>query len=100
MLQTLKILLSFLFALLLLIGFTIPLNPPNGTWEQQFFPNLNGRVISDITFADSLTGYACTRYGSNDTNYILRTTNSGDNWSIVYRQFTYSNRPFGKVQFL
>ncbi len=79
----------------------MPVNPPNGTWYQQFFPNLNGRVISDITFIDSLNGFAVTRLSSsNDTNYILRSTNSGDNWSIVYRQYTYSIAPFNKVKFL
>ncbi len=79
----------------------MPLNPPNGTWYQQFFPDLGGRVISDITFIDSLNGFAVTRFSSSsDTNFILRSTNSGDSWSIVYRQYTSSVRPFNKVQFL
>ena len=42
-------------------------------------PNLNGRNIVDITFTDSLTGFAITNF-SNDTSFILKTTNGGDNW--------------------
>ncbi len=99
--KLLKVTLTVLFTTILLLGFAVPVNMPNGTWYQQFFPNLNGRVISDITFIDSLNGFAVTRLSStNDTNYILRSTNSGDNWSIVYRQYTSSIRPFNKVQFL
>ena len=98
--KLLKITLTVLFTTILLLGFAIPVNMPNGTWYQQFFPNLNGRVISDITFFDSLNGFAVTKYSANDTNYILKSTNSGDNWSIVYRQYTSSIRPFNKVQFL
>ncbi|MEZ4823854.1 MAG: hypothetical protein R2942_16200, partial [Ignavibacteria bacterium] len=53
-----------------------------GGWTQQFFPNLNGRVISDICFTDSLNGYA-TGTVSFDPNYFLKTTDSGNNWFIV-----------------
>ena len=99
--KLLKITLTVLFTTILLLGFAVPVNMPNGTWHQQFFPNLNGRIISDITFIDSLNGFAVTRLSStNDTNYILRSTNSGDSWSIVYRQYTSSIAPFNKVNFL
>ncbi|HRE09383.1 MAG TPA: T9SS type A sorting domain-containing protein [Ignavibacteria bacterium] len=99
--RLLKITFILLFTIILLLGFAVPVNMSNGTWYQQFFPNLNGRVISDITFIDSLNGFAVTRLSStNDTNYILKSTNSGDNWSIVYRQYTYSIAPFNKVKFL
>ncbi len=99
--KLLKITLALGFTTILLLGFAVPVNMSNGTWYQQFFPNLNGRVISDITFIDSLNGFAVTRFSSaNDTNYILKSTNSGDNWNIVYRQYTSSIRPFNKVQFL
>jgi len=99
--KLLKVTLTVFFTTILLLGFAIPVNMPNGTWYQQFFPNLNGRVISDITFIDSLNGFAVTRLSStNDTNYILKSTNSGDNWNIVYRQYTSSIAPFNKVKFL
>jgi photosystem II stability/assembly factor-like uncharacterized protein len=52
-------------------------------WYQQFFPNLNGSTIKDITFLDSLTGFAVTTTTSSQS-YILKTTNCGDNWNINY----------------
>ena len=98
--KLLKISLTLIFTTILLLGFALPLNMPNGTWQQQFMPGLNGRTISDITFADSLNGFAVTRYTSNDTNYILKSTNSGESWSIVYRQYTFTVESFSRVQFL
>jgi hypothetical protein len=80
-----KILISLFLTLLLFLAFAPPLNPIAGGWTQQFMPFLNNRPISDITFTDSLTGFAIT--GDNtvgDTNYIVKTTNGGDNWSIVF----------------
>ena len=53
-------------------------------WYQQWFPNLNGSTITDITFLDSLTGFAVTNSNSLLQEYILRTTNGGDNWYINY----------------
>jgi len=57
-------------------------------WYQQFLPNLNGRSITDIFFLDSLTGWSVTNATNqvNDTTYILKTTNGGDNWLIQYRR--------------
>ncbi|MGH2575495.1 MAG: hypothetical protein ACRDFC_07330, partial [Ignavibacteria bacterium] len=40
-----------------LIAFNFRDNPA-GNWYQQFLPNLNGRQITDVTFNDSLLGYA------------------------------------------
>jgi len=74
----------YLSILIFIIAFNFAHNPPSG-WYQQFLPNLNGRGISDIFFLDSLTGWAVTAsLGQNDTAYILKTTNGGDNWSIHY----------------
>ncbi len=53
-------------------------------WYQQWFPNLNGSTIKDITFLDSLTGFAVTTTNSSVQAYILKTTNGGDNWNINY----------------
>ncbi len=74
----------------------MPLNPV-GNWYQQFMPNLNGRTIVDITFTDSLTGYAVTNNLSvADTGYILKTTNSGDNWIFSF----IVNRGFTAIEFI
>ncbi len=90
---------SFLFYLSILffiIGFNFSDNPAGG-WYQQFLPNLSGAQLSDITFVDSLNGFATTLYrSSNDSAYILKTTNRGDNWTI---NTTY-NYPFYRVQFI
>ncbi len=88
---------SFLFYLSILffiIGFNFS-DTMLGNWYQQFMPNLGGRQITDITFLDSLNGYA-TAYTATDTNYLLKTIDSGNNWSIVYREY----RIFNRVQFL
>ena len=70
-----------------IISFVIAFNfsdNRSGGWYQQFLPNLNGRTISDITFSDSLTGWAITPYTNiNDTAYVLKTTNGGDNWNFA-----------------
>jgi photosystem II stability/assembly factor-like uncharacterized protein len=78
--------------MLFVIAFNFQHNPPSG-WYQQFMPDLNNRPLSDITFVDSLTGYAIT--GDNtvgDTNYILKTSNGGDNWSIIHSVYRDLNR--------
>ena len=54
-----------------------------GNWYQQFITNLGGRQINDITFTDSLRGFAITNEVS-DTSFLLRTTNGGDNWTITH----------------
>jgi len=91
-----RILLSAFLAAILLLGFVMPLNPPNGNWYQQFMPNIGNRQISDIFFLDSLTGWAVTPYVTqNDSVFVLKTTNSGDNWFKVYSaggQFVGMNR--------
>jgi photosystem II stability/assembly factor-like uncharacterized protein len=69
-------------------------------WYQQWFPNLNGSTIKDITFLDSLTGFAVTTTNSSVQAYILKTTNGGDNWSIVHTYVPPSvNSGFNRIQF-
>ncbi|MFZ1321541.1 MAG: YCF48-related protein, partial [Ignavibacteria bacterium] len=69
--------------LIFIIAFNFSDNPPSG-WTQQFLPDLNNRPLSDIQFIDSLTGYGVTGDDTiGDTNYIIKTTNSGDNWFII-----------------
>ena len=81
--------------LVFIIAFNFNDNPPSG-WYQQFFPNLHGAYITDITFTDSLTGYAVTKRDTGGTPYILKTNNGGDNWFAVFTNIN----PFTKVQFL
>lgn len=81
---------------LLFLATTFTPNPPSG-WYQQFMPFLNKRPISDITFIDSLTGYAITGDNSvGDTNFVIKTTNGGDNWNIIHTAY----RDLSRVIFL
>ncbi len=68
-------------------------------WYQQWFPNLNGSTIQDITFLDSLTGFAVTNPGTSIYCYILKTTNGGDNWVINYTHNSGTNIRFTRIQF-
>ena len=70
----------------------------SGGWQQQFMPFLSNKLLADIIFLDSLTGYAVTgaNSASTDTNYIIKTTNSGDNWNIVFSHIY----DFDRIQFL
>jgi photosystem II stability/assembly factor-like uncharacterized protein len=72
----------------------------SGGWYQQFFPNMNGSTITSLTFLDSLTGYALTSTNSSVQAFILKTTNGGDNWNIIYTYVpTASTVHFTKIQF-
>ena len=77
------ILFALIFFTLLAFNFQ---DSRTGGWYLQIISDLGSRQISDITFTDSLTGYAVAQL-SYDTNYIMKTTNGGDNWQIVYKQF-------------
>jgi len=87
-------LIFFISILVFFTGYNFSDNPPSG-WYLQTMPDLNGASVKDITFTDSLNGYAVTNIG-NSNSYILKTTNGGDNWSIVYT-YTY---PFSRVEFV
>jgi len=70
-------------------------------WYQQTMPNINGSTIKGILFIDSLYGFAVTTSNSSLQQYILRTTNGGDNWSINYTFNTpNANWFFEKIQFI
>jgi photosystem II stability/assembly factor-like uncharacterized protein len=77
----------YLAILIFIIGFNFSDNMVTG-WYQQFMPNLNGRNITDIFFFDSLTGWAVTNATNQnpDTIFVLKTSNSGDNWAIHFRK--------------
>ena len=86
-------LLFFFSILFFTVGLNLQDNPPSG-WYQQFLPDVNNMPISDIEFLDSLVGFAVTT--GNDTNFILKTTNGGDNWFISYKNF----KNFSRVIFI
>ena len=86
----------YLSILLFIIAFNFSDNPPVSGWQQQFMPNFNGKPLKDITFTDSLTGYALIGYDNSDSNFILKTTNSGDNWDVIRIE----NRQINKISFL
>ncbi|MBK6506343.1 MAG: hypothetical protein IPG02_11930 [Ignavibacteria bacterium] len=60
-------------------AFNFQHNPP-GAWRQQHVLPIGSRGISDITFVDSLTGFAVTPYVANDTAFIVKTTDGGEIW--------------------
>jgi photosystem II stability/assembly factor-like uncharacterized protein len=95
--KLLKILLFFIAVCFFTFAFVQPVNMV-GNWYQQFLPSIGGRTITDITFTDSLNGYAIVnRITLQDTSFILRTTNSGDNWFFVYSD---SGVTYNRIQFI
>jgi photosystem II stability/assembly factor-like uncharacterized protein len=97
--RKLKNILLLTSILIITVAFDFKDNPPSG-WYQQFLPNINGRQIADMAFIDSLTGYIVTPYIANDSAYILKTTNGGDNWNIVLRGPTNVMGGFNDIKFL
>ncbi|MFI5145177.1 MAG: hypothetical protein ACHQJ4_06225, partial [Ignavibacteria bacterium] len=97
--------LFFNFAILVfIIGFGFTDTPTPFGWYQQFMPNLNGRQISDVFFIDSLNGWAVTNILNQnpDTAYVLKTSNGGDNWTIIYSKLLIGGGVYGfnRVYFL
>ena len=79
-------LLDFLFIsiiLLFTVGVSLQDNPTPG-WYQQTLP-VND-FVNDIFFLDSLNGWVVTQghTNNNDTGYIMKTTDGGDNWFVKY----------------
>lgn len=92
----LKIVVSF--SLLLFFAFTFTGSNPPSNWTQQFLPSLGTQQINDMTFIDSLTGFIVTSINSNpDSAKILKTTNGGNNWNIVFSQ---TPRRFMQIKFI
>ena len=57
-----------------------------GNWYQQFIPFPTGGQIRDVCFVDSLIGFAVS------DSSILKTTNSGDNWTVKQTGYYIFNR--------
>ncbi|MGV8017043.1 MAG: T9SS type A sorting domain-containing protein [Ignavibacteria bacterium] len=67
-----------------------PYSPRSGGWQLQTMPNMGNRLVRDLYFTDSLTGYAVASPDIvTDSAHILKTTNGGNNWII---KGTYSGR--------
>ncbi len=82
--------------LIFIIAFNFSDNPNSG-WYLQFLPDLHGGSIVDLTFTDSLTGYAVTSVDDSSISYILKTSNGGENWIVL---LTDTGRNFSRVQFV
>jgi len=66
-------------------------------WYQQYLPTGINKPIAGMVFLDNLTGFIVTGADSvGNTNYILKSTNGGDNWIINYSALT----KFYKIQFI
>ena len=90
--------LSTLFLYMSILIFIISFNFSDhggGGWQLQRLPDLNGSPIIDMTFTDSLTGYAKTNADADSITKILKTTNGGENWYIIKNEpGTYTNYSF------
>ncbi len=90
--------LSTLLLYVSILTFTIAFNFSDhgtGGWQLQHLPDLNGSQIIDMTFTDSLTGYAKTNADADSITKILKTTNGGENWYIIKNEpGTYTNYSF------
>jgi photosystem II stability/assembly factor-like uncharacterized protein len=72
-------------------------SPQTGGWQLQTMPNMGNRLVRDLYFTDSLTGYAVASPDAYlDSAHILKTTNGGYNWNI---KATYGGR-LKKVKFI
>ena len=68
-------------------------SPQSGGWQLQVMPNMGNRLLRDLYFTDSLTGYAVASPESyTDSAHILKTTNGGNNWAIKFTKEGKLNR--------
>ena len=91
--------LSSLFLNLSILTFIIAFNfsdHSSGGWQQQFLPDMNNRPLVDITFTDSLTGYAIMSTHTPDTSFAIKTIDGGDNWYTILIEY----RKYNCFQFL
>jgi photosystem II stability/assembly factor-like uncharacterized protein len=104
-----KVILRFIIPPALIIAFVIYViislstknsSPPSQSgWvlQMNLSTYLNGRTVNDMTFLDSLTGFAVSSNKfSGDTGYIFKTTNGGDNWFVNFMPF----KNFSKIIFV
>jgi len=92
--------LFYFFSIFIFINaFNFQHNPP-GAWRQQHVLPIGSRGISDITFVDSLTGFAVTPYIANDTAFIVKTTDGGETWFESLKGPTNTIGGFSRIMFL
>ncbi|MGV8017039.1 MAG: T9SS type A sorting domain-containing protein [Ignavibacteria bacterium] len=61
-----------------------PYSPRSGGWQLQTMPNMGNRLVRDLYFTDSLTGYAVASPDSPiDSAHILKTTDGGTVWQKI-----------------
>ena len=90
----------YFFSIFVFINaFNFQHNPP-GAWRQQHVLPIGSRGISDITFVDSLTGFAVTPYVANDTAFIVKTTDGGETWFESLKGPTNTIGGFSRIMFL
>lgn len=91
----------YIFTLLIFIAFNFQDTMLINGWQRQYITCLPGNPpIEDMTFADSVTGYAVTRYMAPDSlAYIIKTSNAGNNWFII-RTDNQQYNGFSRVVFL
>jgi photosystem II stability/assembly factor-like uncharacterized protein len=73
--------------MILFLATTFQSDSPPG-WYQQVIPR-NDVTIQDIFFQDSLTGHIVTRKNTNDSAFIFKTTDGGNNWILTLSQNIY-----------
>jgi photosystem II stability/assembly factor-like uncharacterized protein len=94
-LEKLSTALFYASILIFLISFNFQ-DSKSGGWYLQYIPV--GNQINDVTFLDSLIGFLITGdfNGPSTINYILKTTNSGNNWQIIYT----GNKVYTRIKFV
>ncbi|MBK9225810.1 MAG: T9SS type A sorting domain-containing protein [Ignavibacteria bacterium] len=89
--------LFYFFSVFIFINaFNFQHNPPSG-WYKQILPQ-NLPPLNDLTFQDSLTGYAITLQDADSIGYVIKTTNGGDNWIYILEEP--QGRTFTDIEFL
>lgn len=76
---------------LLLPAFNFIDSPPrvsNG-WVQQVMPDMGGRRIMEMEFLDSLNGIIITDTSGGNSSLILKSSDGGFNWFVVYNDSTH-----------
>jgi len=83
----------YLSILFFIISFNFRDNLFKG-WSLQIQPY---GPVSDVFFIDSLTGYLVTNNNTpQDTGYIVKTTNGGENWNIIFK----NKMDLNKIKFI
>lgn len=69
---------TVILSILLLLTLSQGISYAQSVWATSYIGNINGNFLRRVQFINSLTGFSC---GGNGT--LIKTTNGGDNWSIM-----------------